>query len=836
VSRGPRLDVSADIRYALRMFARSPGWTAVAIISLTLGIAANLLVFSIVDAVLLRPFPYRDPSRLVFLWGTKSDEVRRGISGPDLEDWRRANRSFTDLDAFLEQWTFSIGDTGEAVTGACIGPSVLPILGVTPARGRSFLPADSNGAGQPVAIVSDTFWRTRMAAAPSAVGSTIRLNGRVHEVIGITEAGFFFPDTNAHVFVPIPCGDSNYADRGRPFVHAIGRLRDNVSIAQAEQDLDAINVRLARTYPTTDRHVSAGLQPLRNIVIGKYERALWILLGAVGLVLLIACANVAHLQLARGVDRQVELAIRAATGADRRRLFQQLVAESLVLASIAGSSAVVAAWVGLRAIRSLALTDIARIDTAQLDVRLIAVAATLSLLTTLIFGIWPAWKAAGVQVGDVLKMGGGNIKTGKRQMRELLATTELALATVLLIVAGLLIGSFVRLGRAQWGFDPNRLLLISMITPPDAAASRDARAEWTETVRSRIRTMPGVESVASADGVPIRYSWKPSKVRVDGRIASAAGWTVSHGYFSTIGTPILQGREFEKRDTSAAEPVVIVSRALANRLWPGQAAIGRRFELLTLRMQNGKLASDIEARLRRRDRSIETDPNAFEVAGGVSWRVVGVVEDIRAFGLNLVPEPAYYLDYRQTPRGWDLLRGQNLVVRLRKDAGSFADDLKAAIAGVNPRVQLRSIESMSELVAHSIGGHGSARLMMLVSTLFGSIALLLTGTGIFGIVLHTVNQRLPEIGVRIALGANRRDISGLLLRYGIRIMVGGIALGLTLTWAVSRSLRALVFEVPPTDPGPWAAAVGVLVCAVLVACAVPIRRAIAYDPVRLLRT
>lgn len=832
-----------DLRYAARLFVRAPVWTVVAVMSLALGIGANLLICSIVDAVLLRPFPYRDPSRLVFIWGTKNDAVRRGISGLDLADWRARNRSFESLDAFLGQLTFSIGDSGDSVAGACIGPSVLPLLGVEPARGRNFTASEAAPGTDTAVIVSDAFWRTRMGASPSAVGSALRLNGRVYDVVGVTPAGFFFPDTQTQILVPTPCGASNFFDRGGAYAHAIGRLRRGVSPAEAERDLDAINRDLARLYPATNANVTAGVQPFRNVVVGKYEQALWLLLGAVGAVLLIACANVAHLQLARAVDRRTELAIRAANGADRPRLFRQLLTETFLLASIAGVCAMAFAAAGIRLIRSLSLTDIARLDAARIDLRLAALAAALALLSALIAGVGPAWRAAGVRINDVLKLGGG--VTGfpaRRYLRDLLATTELALATLLLVVAGLLIGSFVRLSRAQWGFDASRLLLVTMATPPDVRASREARAEWIEEVRARVAAIPGVESAANADGVPIRFAWKPSSLAIDGRRVtsswSAAGWTVAHGYFKTMGTRILEGREFSEQDSGKAEPVMVVSQELAGLLWPGASAIGRHLQLLELRQVDGKLAPDIEARLRRHDRSVESDPTVMQIAGGLTWRVVGVVEDVRAFGLDLHPPPAYYIEPRQAPWAWSRmgLGGQYLVVRTRAEAPPVSASLKSTIVAVNPRVLIRSIESMSEIVARSIGGRGSNRLMMVVATLFGALALVLTTTGIFGVVLHTINQRLPEVGVRVALGATRADVRRLVFGYGLRVLAGGLALGLTLAWAASRTLRSMLFEVTPTDVPTYAIGVAILALAVLAACVVPARRAVRFDAARLLRS
>ena len=828
---------ASDLRASLKTLVRARGWTAVAVLSIALGVGANLLVFAIIDAVLLRPFPYHDPSQLVFLWGTKSDQVRRGISESDMLDWRDQSRSFTGIDAFLEQMTYSVGDSGDSVAGACIGSSVLPILGVTPALGRNFTAVETAGAGQPVVIVSDAFWRTRMGGSPSAVGSTLTLNGRSFEVVGVTPPGFFFPDTNSRILQASPCGMTNFHERGTPVMHAIGRLKEGVSLAHAQGDLDLINSRLARAYPETDKNVTVGLQPLRNIVVGKYETALWLLLGAVGLVLLIACANVAHLQLARGVDRKVELAVRSAIGADRRRLFAQLLTESLVVASAGAACALGLAWIGIRVIGSLSLTDIARIDAARIDMRLMALAALLALLVTVVSGVWPAWKSAGVDVNDTLKLGAGSVTSApRRAARELLATTELTLATVLLVAAGLLVGSFVRLSTAQWGFDPHDLFLTDPIrTPKTAAASTETFAAWTEAVRLRISKLPGVESVAAAAGMPIHYAWAPSKVRVNGRTTECGGWTVWEGYFRTLGTRMIEGRDFDVRDDASAQPVAVVSRAFAQEFWPGRSAIGQQFQLMYFRMVNGKIAPDIESRMKRHDTSVFNDPAALEVAGGITWHVIGVVENIRAFGLDVDGPPAFYLSYRQAPPRWGGRTGERFAIRTHGDVAALLPGVRRAVTSIEPTAQVNALESMSALVAHSIGGRGSTRLMMLVSSLFGVLALLLTMSGIFGIVLHTVTQRLPEIGVRMALGADRRDVARLLLAYAGRIIVSGVALGGTVAWAVSRMLRSLVFGVTPTEPATYAMSIGLLVLCVLLACAVPIRRAMRFDPTILLR-
>ena len=335
--------------------------------------------------------------------------------------------------------------------------------------------------------------------------------------------------------------------------------------------------------------------------------------------------------------------------------------------------------------------------------------------------------------------------------------------------------------------------------------------------------------------MPLDFAWAPSQVRVNGQTTDGAGWTVWEGYFHTLGSRLIEGREFSARDDASAQAVAVVSRAFAHTFWPGQSAIGKPFQLMDVRRVNGKIAPDIEARMKRRDASVFDDPRAFEVAGGITWHIIGVVEDVRAFGLDYTGSPAFYLSYRQAPPRWNWRIFERFAIRTQADPGALLSGVRSAVASVDRTVKVNSLKSMSELVAHSIGGRGSTRLMMLVSSLFGALTLLLTMSGIFGIVLHTVTQRMPEIGVRMALGADRRDVGRLLLAYAGRIIFGGVALGATGAWAMSRMLRSLVFGVTPTDPATYALSIALLVLCVLVACAVPIRRAMRFNPTILLR-
>ena len=816
-------------------------------VSLALGIGANAVTFSLVDAVLLKPFPYQDPERLVLLWGAKSESVTRGISGPDLEDWRQQSRTFRDMDAFLGNMKFSLGaEASDMVPGACMGARVLPVLGVQPALGRNFVAADERTGAPPVVLLTQALWRTRFASDPGIVGRTIRLGGQPHEVIGVTPAGFFFPDTDARLWVPSPCGFAGFDKRGAMLLHAVGRLRTGVSVKQAQSDLDDVNRRLAQAYPDTNRGTTTGVFPLRHIVIGKFERALWMLLAAVAVVLLIACANVAHLQLARGVERETELAIRAATGASRSRLLRQLLTESVVLAALAGALGVLLAWAGVRAIHAFALTDIPRMDAARLDPRVLGFTLGISLITGVVSGVWPAWKASRVRVSDTLKSGGlTTTGAGRGQLRDLLAISEIAAAIMLLVIAGLIVRSFVHLSRSEWGFNPDKLLLIDVKVPPELQKQREPASQWAESVVAQLRAIDGVEHASRSDSAPIRWgAWKPTALAVDGDMVtrgwSAGTWVVGHDYFATAGIPILEGREFSTDDTATAPSRVVISHALARKLWPSQRAVGKHLQLLELKTVNGEPLPEIIARMKQRDRTLGSDPGLFQPVEGRSWEVIGVVGDVRMFSLDITPDPALYLEHRQNPRSrmWGMdMSGfwVKFLMRTRDKPADVAGRAKAAILSVNPHATFTEIAAMQDVVSDKIGGRGTNTLMLLVSTLFGGLALTFAVIGIYGVVSHTITQRTREIGIRIALGAGRADVVRAVMGYAFRLLVAGLALGLTAAWAVTRGLQPQLSGVTVTDSATYATAVTVLSCAVLAACLLPLRRALRFDPVTLFR-
>jgi predicted permease len=830
-----------DLRYALRLLVMSPGWTLVAVVSLALGIGANAVVFSLVDAVLLDPFPYRASDRLVFLWGSKAEDVTRGLSGADLADWQAQNRTFVELDAFLGRGAMSLGShESDRVASACIGARVLPMLGVQPILGRNFTPDEARFGGPRAVILSHSLWRARFAGDPSIVGRPIRMNDDMYDVVGVTPPGFFFPDTDARLWVAAPCGHAGFEQRGAMLLHAVGRLRDGVSVAGAQADLDRINAQLAAAYPDTNATRSTGVFPLRHIVIGKYERALWTLVAAIALVLLIACTNVVHLQMARGVDRETELAIRSASGAGRARLARQLLTESSLLVAIAGGLAVFVAWLGIRAIHTFSLTDIPRMEYARLDTRVFGFMCVISVLTALLSGLWPAWKASRVQASDTLKLGATTTSGKARsQVRDLLAILEIAAAVALLVASGLVVKSFVQISRAEWGFNPANVILADVPIP--VAKRRDNAFQETlvETIRTRLASLEGVERFSVSANAPIRWSsWQSTRVGLDGRLTDVQAelWVIGRHYFSTAGIPIEQGREFTDADDRSAPRRVVISRTLAQRLWPGQPAVGKSLQFMRVKLVNGRLPADVEARAKRFDRTLESDPSIWEVEDGVRWEVIAVAADVRMFGLSVGGRPQVYIEMRQ--RSLTSIAGRanlKILVRTRATPAEMLVPVKARIASASPDLTFTEVVTMSDVVSRSIGGRGSNKLLFIIATVFGTLALTFATIGIYGVVAHNVTQRLREIGIRVALGAARRDVVRIVVGYAMRLLTSGFALGITIAWATTRGMGALLFATRPLDATTYAAALLLLGLAALGACGLPLRRALRFDPVVLFK-
>jgi predicted permease len=804
-------------------------------------------VFSLVDAVLLKPFPYVESDRLVLLWGSKRENVTRGLSGPNLADLRHQAHTLQDVDAFLGGMRAVIeSESAEPVNGACVGARAFAILGVRPMLGRPFVSADQRPGAPAVVVISHSLWQVHFGSSAEVLGETIRLNDNQYEVVGVMPAGFFFPDTDSRFWIPVPCGLKGFNERAVPLVHGVARIRSGISVTDAQKDIDDVTRRLALAYPDANSRLTIGVFPFRNVVVRRFEDALLLLCAAVGIVVLIACANVAHLQVARGIERQGELAVRAACGASRHDIARQLLTENCALSGLAAAVGLSLAFAWIPLVKALALWDIPRLNAATVDLRVLSITALTSLIAAFVSGAWPAWAGSLVHPEGIVKsMAATSAASVRGFARTALATSEIAAAMVLLVVAGLVVRSFVELSTSNWGFDPDNLLLLSIKVPPDLKGDVELVTDWTETVVHQLNASPQVVRASASTSVPIRWtSWKSTPLAIEGRVVtdnwSPATWVVSPGYFSALGIPVLDGREFGANDGRGAPPHVLVSHALAQKLWPGESAVGRHLELLELKTENGQPLPEFLARFNRGDRSAYYDPRFLQPVENKSWQVIGVVADVRMFGLELSPTPALYLDHRQNPRSriWQPLMStveMKFVVRSRGAAMAVADHAKSVILSVNHRASIAEVVWMADLVGESIGGRGSRKLTVLICGAFAALALAFSMVGIYGLVTYTVTQRVREIGIRRALGANGASVLLVVGRETARVLMIGLAVGGLAAAALARVLRSQLFGVTSTDSLTYAAA-GILLsmCAILAALA-PLRRALSVTPAELLR-
>ncbi len=648
----------------------------------------------------------------------------------------------------------------------------------------------------------------------------------MHEVVGVMPAGFFFPDTDVRLWRPTPCGLRTSDQRGDAVFHAVGRLKAGVSVADATRDLDRINRRLALAYPDTNNRTVAGVFPLRQIVIGEYERALWTLLAAVGLVLLMACVNVGQLYLARAADREYELAVRAATGASRGRLLRQLLMEAFVLSIVAGTVGLVLAQAILQGVNRLALVDIPRLQSARLDGRTLAFTAIVTVGTALVSGLWPAWSASRRDVSPLLTAGFQTTAGARHsRARNFFAFVQVAIALPLVVVAGLLVRSFVGLTRADWGFDADRLLLMDVRPPETVGSERQQLRDWSDAVVGRLRQLPGVTAASKSDGVPIRWTqWSPRFVVPSGSPPAAAGlagiWVVGAGYFETAGIRQVDGLGLDRYDDSPARRVV-VSRALADRLWPDRRPLGRQLDILEPDRSTGRAS--------RR-------PEDMRPVSGGSWTVVGVVGNVRMFSLDFVDEPAMYIEDGDRPSDWLSPRtSMKFLLRTSGDPMAVVPSAKSAIAALAPEAEFNEIAPMRDLVDRTIGGRGSNKLLLVIAIAFGTTTFAFTILGIYGVVSWTVSTRLVEIGIRKALGAHHAHLARLILANVLRMIAAGLAVGIAVAWAASRTLGPLLFAVSATDWPTYLGASLAVVAGGVLACALPFRRAVRVDPCALLR-
>jgi len=786
-----------DLRYGTRTLLKSPGFTAVAVLTLALGIGANTAIFSVVDTLLLRPLPLKDPGRLVLVRDTQPGVDSAPASYPEYLDWKERSKTFEALGAFFTT-TFSLTGKGEPeeLPALRISAGLFPMLGPSPAQGRGFRPEEEKPGAERVALISHALWQRRFNS-PSVLGTPITLAGEPYTVVGVMPPGIAFgghPD----VYIPFRL-DEKRAPRGLHFMTVLGRLRSGPDMTRARAEVESMAARLRAEAVT--RH-GIVITPLQEQMVGDTRPALLVLFGAVGLVLLIACANVANLLLARAASRQKEIAIRRAVGASRSRLIRQLLTESLVLSLVGGGLGLLLAWWGVDLLVS-AGARLPRIEEIRIDGTVLAFTAGVALLTGLLFGLAPALQASSADFHESLKEGGRQtgLGSGRQRLRSLLVVSEVALSLVLLIGAGLLIRSFVRVLDNDMGFDPSRVLALDLSLPLSSYGEPEKQAAFFKELLARVNRLPGVKGAAVVSHLPLGGNNTNSGLLIEGRtwprdeLPLADDRLVSADYFRVLGIHLVRGRTFTPRDVESSLHVAVINESLARRFFSHTDPIGKRIDM------------------------------QWKTSG---WQeIVGVVGDIKHDGLDLPSEPAVYVPYLQTPDS-----GMTLVVRATGDSLGLVGAVRAQVYGVDRNQPVSRVRTMEELVAESVGPR---RLSMSLLSGFASLALFLAAVGIYGVMSTSVAQRTHEIGVRMALGARRADVIRLVVGQGAKLTLAGLGLGLAVALPLTRLLSVLLFGVSATDPLTFCGVSFLLTVVALLACYLPARRASRVDPMAAIR-
>jgi len=805
-----------DLRHGIRMLRNAPGFTAVVLLTLSLGIGVNTLMFSAVNAILLRPLPYPDPERLVSVPSTRPSRGidRMTVSLPDYQDWKAQSRSFESWAALMQD-SFVLTGAGEPrqLRGARVSAAFFNLLGIGPALGRGFLSEEEQPGRHRVAVLSHALWQQQFGSDPAVVGRSITMNGASFTVVGVAPAGFQYPDSKIEVWVPLAFSPGGGGDRESRFLRVIGRLKPGVTPARARREMEGIARRLEQTY-AENKGVGVLIIPFRSDLVGDLSASLWMLQGAVAFVLLIACANVANLLLARSSSRRKEIALRLALGAGRVRLLRQLLTESLLLAAAGGVlGTLLAAW-GLNLVLALVPGDLPRVDEISLDARVLAFTAGLSLVTGVLFGLLPARRATRVDLVDPLKEGGRQMIGGRRNRGtlKLLVVSEVALSLVLMVGAGLLTNSLLRLRAVNPGFDPENLLTVQLSLPvskyPDAAK----KGEFIRRALSGIGSLPRVLHAGATNDLPLgstEFNRYYQMTEAEGRKSAArpeqeppvAVFEVTPGYFRAMGTPLLKGRAFGEQDDAGAPVVAIVNEAYVKRYLADGEPLGRRIRL--------------------------GSPESW-----YPWMtVVGVVGEATLERLGQFPFPMVYTPHLQ---GTAIGTSPTMILAVRTDGDSpgLATAIRAQVHRIDPDQPLGEFRTMSSLVSRSLM---EPRFQTVLLALFACLALVLAAIGIYGVIGYSVKARTCEIGIRVALGAGPRDVLKMVLQEGAALIVVGVGAGAVGALAAARLLSKFLFGVSATDPLTFVMVSLVLAGVGLLACYVPARRASKVDPMTALR-
>jgi len=799
-----------DVRFGARVLARNKGFTAVAVLTLALGIGANTAIFSVVNAVLLRPLPYENSHELVQIWGTQPQLNTAPMSPANFLDWREQNRVFERVAAYTGQnFNLSGVDEPERIRATRVSADLFELLRVRPTLGRAFLAEEDQHGGHRVVILSHALWQRRFGANPEIIGKTLTLNDQSYVVVGVMPPDFSFPRTTTEMWTPIAFSPGERGTRNTNYISVIARLKPGVTLEQARSEMEALARQQQEQYPEANAGIGVKLISYKEQVVGDTRPILLLLLGAVGFVLLIACANVANLLLARAAGRRKEMAVRSALGAGRRRVIRQLLTESVLLALVGGGLGLLLALWGINLLVALQPANIPRLAEVRIDRGVLLFASALSLLTGIAFGLAPALQATKLDLNGALKEGGKGTGegAGRQRLRSILIVSEIALSLVLLIGAGLTIKSFWRLMQVDPGFNPENALTMVVSLPATRYAEPGRQVAFFRQAIERVSNLPGVDAAGVTTDIPL-FGGNSTGFNVEGHPPYAPGQrplaeyrSVSPGYFRAMGIPLLRGRTFTEQDGVDAPGVVIINETLARRYFPGEDPLGKRLGF----------------------------------SGPTDWReIVGVARDTRNYGLDEEVKPEAYMPYTQSAPSYlaGSISGMILVARTASDPQSMSAAIKREVQGLDGNLPVYNIKTMEQYLAESIA---QRRFNMLLLTVFAGVAVLLAAVGLYGVMSYMVSQRTREIGLRMALGAQARDILGMAVRQGLVLIIIGIGVGLAGALALTRVMSGLLYGVSTTDPATFAAIVLLLALASLIACYIPARRATRVDPLTALR-
>lgn len=803
-------DLWQDMRYALRMLFKNPGFTTVAVIAVALGIGANSAIFSVVNTVLLRPLPYKDADRLMMVWedASKHGYPQDTPAAANYIDWRDQNQVFEGMAAIADQ-SFNLTGAGdpERLEGRRVSANLFALLGVWPQLGRAFAMEEDQPNANRVTIISQRLWQRRFAADPNIVGKALTLNGESFTVVGVMPSQFQFPTRDDELWVPIGFTQAEAASRQRHYLQVVARLKPGVTLGRAQSEMTTIAVRLQQQYPEANTDLGAVVVPLHEQVVGDIKPALLVLLGAVGLVLLIACANVANLLLARAAVRQKEIALRVALGASRFRLIRQFLTESILLGVIGGVLGLLFAVVGLKLLTAFIPPNIPQIKAITIDARVLGFTLLMSLITGLVFGLVPAIQSSILNPIDTLKEGGRNstMGSGGNRIRGLLIVAEVAVSLILLIGSGLLINSFLRLRNVDPGFRTEKLLTMKIVLPELKYRESAQRSAFYTDLTRRLESVPGVKSAAVTTNLPLYKQGNSIGITIEGRPEPPPGQElivvtriISPKYFETMNIPLLRGRQLTDQDTATSPNAVVISDTMARRYWPDEDPIGKRIAA-------GR-------------------PESPE-----DWvSVVGVVQDVRQFDLIAEPKPQMYFSHQQA----SFFAPRDLVVKTEVDPLGLAATVRKTVWEVDKDQPVSNITTMDDIVAESVARQ---RFSMLLLAIFAGLALLLAAVGIYGVMSYSVAQRRGEIGIRMALGAQKRDVFKLTVGRSLKLVLIGVVVGLVGAFALTRLMSSLLFGIRATDPATFAAISLLFIGVALLASYLPARRATRVDPLAALR-